>query len=144
MQGLKPIHEVRLEPAAPDRTWASAVPDSARVLRGPVPDARAQRRTARRAAATAREIDERHEEKLLALGPVLERTNDELLDPIVDRAFALMEAAGLIPPPPRSCDGVEAEGRIHLDPGAGAEAGRRRSQDRFLQASSNVPAAAVP
>src|ERR1051326_5757042 len=39
---------------------------------------------------TAREVEERHEEKLLALGPVLERTNDELLDPIVDRVFQLM------------------------------------------------------
>ena len=55
---------------------------------------------------TAREVDERHEEKLLALGPVLERTNDELLDPIVDRVYHLMELAGLIPPPPKALDGV--------------------------------------
>ncbi len=56
---------------------------------------------------TAREIDERHEEKLLALGPVLERTNDELLDPLVDRTFALMFRAGLIPPPPPELEGVD-------------------------------------
>jgi hypothetical protein len=54
---------------------------------------------------TAREVDERHEEKLIALGPVLERTNDELLDPLVDRVFDLMLVAGFfgdagIPPPP--------------------------------------------
>jgi len=55
---------------------------------------------------TAREIDERHEEKLLALGPVLERTNDELLDPIVDRVYSLMDAAGLFPPPPPELEGV--------------------------------------
>lgn len=55
---------------------------------------------------TAREVDERHEEKLLALGPVLERTNDELLDPLVDRAYTLMDRAGLIPHPPPELDGV--------------------------------------
>jgi len=28
---------------------------------------------------------------------VLERTNDELLDPLIDRAFMLADAAGLLP-----------------------------------------------
>ena len=55
---------------------------------------------------TAREIDERHEEKLLALGPVLERTNDELLDPLVDRVYHLLEQAGLLPDPPEVLIGV--------------------------------------
>lgn len=36
---------------------------------------------------TAREIEERHEEKLLALGPVLEQLNQDLLDPLIDIAF---------------------------------------------------------
>jgi hypothetical protein len=49
---------------------------------------------------TAREVDERHEEKLLMLGPVLERLNDELLDPTIDRVFAVMNRKGLIPSPP--------------------------------------------
>lgn len=49
---------------------------------------------------TAREVAERHEEKLLMLGPVLERIHYELLDPLIDRAFALAWEAGLIPPPP--------------------------------------------
>jgi hypothetical protein len=55
---------------------------------------------------TAREVEERHEEKLIALGPVLERTNDELLDPIVDRVFEMMDRAGLIPPAPEQLQGV--------------------------------------
>lgn len=49
---------------------------------------------------TAREIDERHEEKLLALGPVLENLNDEALDPLVDRTFREMARQGQIPRPP--------------------------------------------
>jgi len=56
---------------------------------------------------TAREIEERHEEKLLALGPVLERTNDELLDPLVDRVFQMMLDNGLVETPPDELQGVE-------------------------------------
>lgn len=56
---------------------------------------------------TAREVEERHEEKLIALGPVLERTNDELLDPIVDRCYEMMDRAGLIPPAPKQLEGVD-------------------------------------
>jgi hypothetical protein len=56
---------------------------------------------------TAREIEERHEEKLLALGPVLERLNDELLDPLIDRTFATMLDAGLIPQAPPELEGLE-------------------------------------
>ena len=55
---------------------------------------------------TAREVDERHEEKLIALGPVLERTNDELLGPAIDRVFGMMVDAGMFPPPPPQLEGV--------------------------------------
>jgi hypothetical protein len=56
---------------------------------------------------TAREIDERHEEKLLALGPVLEQLNQDLLDPLIDITFQIMFKNGLIPPPPEELQGVE-------------------------------------
>lgn len=56
---------------------------------------------------TAREIDERHEEKLLALGPVLERLHDELLNVAVERTFAICSRAGLIPPAPKEIEGVD-------------------------------------
>ncbi|MEW8042038.1 MAG: portal protein [Candidatus Thiodiazotropha endolucinida] len=49
---------------------------------------------------TATEIQERHEEKLLMLGPVLERQDSELLDAIIDRTFALADRARLFPPVP--------------------------------------------
>jgi hypothetical protein len=60
-----------------------------------------------RSNITAREIQERHEEKLLMLGPVLERLNDELLDPLIDRTFGIMLRRGLIPPPPEELQGME-------------------------------------
>lgn len=53
---------------------------------------------------TAREVAERHEEKLLMLGPVLERIHYELLDPLIARTFQLANEAGLIPPPPGGVD----------------------------------------
>lgn len=49
---------------------------------------------------TAREVAERHEEKLLALGPVIGQLNSDLLDPLIDRVFEIMLRAGRIPPPP--------------------------------------------
>lgn len=55
---------------------------------------------------TAREIAERHAEKLQQLGPVLERVEDECLDPAIERIFNIMNRAGLIPEPPPELDGM--------------------------------------
>lgn len=49
---------------------------------------------------TATEIAERQEEKLLALGPVLERINQDLLDPLIQNTFMIMEKRGLLPEVP--------------------------------------------
>jgi hypothetical protein len=46
------------------------------------------------------EMMERKEEKMIMLGPVLERENDELFDPLVYRVFKIMERKGLLPPRP--------------------------------------------
>lgn len=54
---------------------------------------------------TAREIDERHEEKMLQLGPVVDRLHDELLDPLLDRVFSIMMRRGDLPPPPQELQG---------------------------------------
>jgi hypothetical protein len=56
---------------------------------------------------TATEVAERHEEKLLMLGPVLERLHNELLDPLVDMTFEYMVRAGLLPPAPPEMQGME-------------------------------------
>ena len=49
---------------------------------------------------TATEIAEKKEEKLLMLGPVLERLNDEMLSPLIVHTFARMVATGVLPPAP--------------------------------------------
>lgn len=56
---------------------------------------------------TATEIDARREEKLIQLGPVIERFENEVLDPIIDRSFAIMMRRGLFPPPPPEIAGME-------------------------------------
>jgi hypothetical protein len=56
---------------------------------------------------TAREVEEKHEEKLLILGPVLEQLNQDLLDPLIEIAFELMQRQGLIPPAPPEIQGQQ-------------------------------------
>jgi len=56
---------------------------------------------------TATEVAERHEEKLLMLGPVLERLHNELLDPLIDITFNRMLENNLIPPAPEELQGME-------------------------------------
>lgn len=56
---------------------------------------------------TAREIEERHEEKLLMLGPTLEQLNSGLLDPLIDRVFEIMSNQGMFPPPPEELSGTD-------------------------------------
>ncbi len=56
---------------------------------------------------TAREVAERHEEKLLMLGPVLERLHTELLDPLIDRTFNILQRNGVLPPPPQELEDID-------------------------------------
>ena len=54
---------------------------------------------------TAREIAEKHEEKLILLGPVIERLNTELHDPMINISFDNLLDAGILPPPPEVLQG---------------------------------------
>ena len=56
---------------------------------------------------TATEVAERHEEKLLMLGPVLERMHNEILDPLIEMTFSRMVESGIVPPPPDELQGME-------------------------------------
>ncbi len=51
-------------------------------------------------------VIEMKEEKLLMLGPVLERLNDEFLDPSIDRIFNIMARKNMLPPPPQELAGM--------------------------------------
>jgi len=56
---------------------------------------------------TAREIAERKEEKLLALGPVVTRGDNEIKDPVINRLFSIAYRNGALPQPPRELQNVE-------------------------------------
>jgi hypothetical protein len=58
-----------------------------------------------RRQVTAEEIRAKQEEKILQIGPVLENLNDELLDPLISRAFYSMLGRGLLPEPPEEVQG---------------------------------------
>lgn len=67
-----------------------------------------------RSNVTAREIAERHEEKLLMLGPVLESLHTEMLQPYIEITFAKMLRAGLFAPgmplePPPELNGQDLD-----------------------------------
>jgi hypothetical protein len=55
---------------------------------------------------SAAAVDARREEKLVMLGPVLERFENEALDPAIDRIFGIMLRGGLLPPPPPELHGA--------------------------------------
>jgi hypothetical protein len=59
------------------------------------------------ARMTATEVAERHEEKMLMLGPVIERLKNELLDPLIEITFDAIMAAGIAPPPPEELQGTD-------------------------------------
>lgn len=63
-----------------------------------------------RSGVTATEVAERHEEKLLMLGPVLERLHNELLSPLIDLTFERVSRANLLTgqrEPPPELQGME-------------------------------------
>lgn len=86
-QGYRPVYEIK-----PDIQWQTqSIRDiEERINSAMYADLFLMLANTDRRQITAREIEERHEEKLLQLGPVLERMNDELLDPLIDRVFAIM------------------------------------------------------
>lgn len=53
---------------------------------------------------TAEQIAREYEEKVVMLGPELERKNHEVLNPAIDRAFAIALRRGLLPPPPEELE----------------------------------------
>ncbi len=55
---------------------------------------------------TAEEIVERRSEKMLAIGPVLEQLNQDLLDPLIDIVFDILLERDMLPVAPPELDGM--------------------------------------
>lgn len=103
-QGFRPAHEVNFRLEALENKQAQV---RERVRRAFYEDLFLMLSTSDRREITAREIEERHEEKLLALGPVLEQLNQDLLDPLIDNTFEIMLRQGMIPEPPEELQGMK-------------------------------------
>jgi hypothetical protein len=56
---------------------------------------------------TATEVAERQGEKLLMLGPVLDRLRSELFQPLIERVYGIMERGGMVAYPPEEMSGQE-------------------------------------
>jgi hypothetical protein len=87
---------------------------------------------------TATEVAERHEEKLLMLGPVLERLHNELLDPLIDTTFTYMIEANLLPPPPEELRGMDLSVEFVSMLAQAQRAIGTNSVDRFVMGMGTV------
>lgn len=56
---------------------------------------------------TATEVAERNAEKMLMLGPVLDRLRSELFQPLIERVYGIMDRRGIIAEPPPLLEGQE-------------------------------------
>lgn len=87
---------------------------------------------------TATEVAERHEEKLMMLGPVLSRLNNEVLKPLIERTFSILNRAGQLPPAPPELAGVELSIEYTSMLARSQRAIRANSLDQFLQRIGQV------
>jgi hypothetical protein len=89
---------------------------------------------------TATEVAERHEEKMLMIGPVLERISNELLYPLIETTFTHMMEAGLVPPPPPDMQGQSLNVELIGILAQAQKAVGTNSIDRFVQSMGAVAA----
>ena len=89
---------------------------------------------------TATEIDARREEKLVQLGPVIERFENEVLDEAIERIFAIMSRRGLLPPPPPQIAGATINISYVSMLAEAQRAASTTSIERLLQLAGNLAA----
>jgi len=103
--GVKPIYQVTLPLAEITQDLAQIQERIREIFHNPLFTMISQLDTVR----SATEVDARREEKLVLLGPVLERFENEALDPAINRIYSIMQRAGLIPEPPEDIAELDLE-----------------------------------
>jgi hypothetical protein len=93
-----------------------------------------------RSGITATEVAERHEEKLLMLGPVLERLHNELLSPLIDITFEYAREAGILPEAPPELEGMELSVEFISVLAQAQRAVATQGMDRLLGTIGNMAA----
>lgn len=81
---------------------------------------------------TATEIAALQEEKMTMLGPVLERLQNEMLDPLINATFDRMIEARIVPPPPKELQGQELQVELVSMLAQAQRAISTNSIDRFV------------
>lgn len=87
---------------------------------------------------TATEINEKHEEKMLVLGPVLENLHHEELGPRVELCFDRVLELGLAPPPPPELEGQELNIEFISVLAQAQRAIQTSSVDRFVMSLGTI------
>lgn len=93
---------------------------------------------------TATEVAERHEEKLLMLGPVLERQHNENIEPLIDMTFEQLFEAGELPPIPPELEGQPLETELLGILAQAQRAVQTGGIDRFLTGAGNMASLGKP
>lgn len=101
--GVRPIHEIKAEVLALLEQRIASLQQM--IHRAFYADMMQMFATSDISNTTAREVEERHQEKLLVLGPVMERGDKELLDSSLMRIIEILRRKGKIPPPPPEMKG---------------------------------------
>jgi len=103
-QGVRPAYQVRPEVEGTMLAVQEAKND---IREGLYNDLFKMLALAQTDSKTATEVRALVEEKLIMLGPVVERLHNELLDVVIDRVFGICMRAGVLPPPPPEIQGRE-------------------------------------
>ncbi len=137
--GLRPVYEVRPNLG---ELMADIIEVQGRIRSAFYADLFLMLAASDRRQITATEIEERRSEKMLTLGPVLERLQDELIEPLVDLAFDRVLQSDLLAPPPDALQGqnlnVELQSMLAREQRVDALLGL----DRLLKVAGSLAAAA--
>ena len=93
---------------------------------------------------SATEIDARREEKLILLGSVLERFENEALDPAINRIFNIMQRRKLLPPAPDAIQGQGIEIQYVSILAVAQQAVAAAPTERWLGLLGNMAAEQIP
>jgi hypothetical protein len=87
---------------------------------------------------TATEVTARNAEKMLMLGPVVERLNNEMLSPLIDTLFTRLSQAMMLPTPPPELQGQELHAEYISILAQAQQSMETNSIDRFTSALGQI------
>jgi hypothetical protein len=133
--GIEPIYTV--QPRVQE-LGADIMETQNRIQRGFYADLFAMMINSDRRQMTATEVAERHEEKLVLLGPILQRLNTELLDPLIEDVFLTCFQKGLLPPPPPELRNMDIEVKYISLLAQAQEAAAAAAMERTVSFAGNL------